>query len=108
MADAKQEIEDLKTEVAGLKVRIRRIEDFLLCIPNSDEYISNNIGSEDELLEDAKKVVASYDRASASLLQRRLQIGYARAARILDELEQAGVVGPGEGAKPRKVLNFKK
>ncbi|RJQ37895.1 hypothetical protein C4559_02805 [Candidatus Microgenomates bacterium] len=104
MADQKKEIEDLKTEVAGLKVRIRRIEDFLLCIPNSDEYISNNIGGEDELLEEAKKVVASYDRASASLLQRRLQIGYARAARILDELEKAGVVGPGEGAKPREVL----
>lgn len=108
MADAKQEIEDLKTEVAGLKVRIRRIEDFLLCIPNSEEYISNNIGSEDELLEDAKKVVASYERASASLLQRRLGIGYARAARILDELENAGFVSSGEGSEPRKVFKDKK
>ena len=44
------------------------------------------------------------DRASASLLQRRLSIGYARAARIIDQLEAAGVVGPAEGSKPREVL----
>jgi len=48
--------------------------------------------------------VIQYNRASASLLQRRLSIGYARAARILDQLEQAGVVGPGKGAKPRDIL----
>ena len=44
------------------------------------------------------------DKASASLLQRKLSIGYARAARLLDELEQAGVVGHGDGAKPRDIL----
>lgn len=58
----------------------------------------------DSLFEDAVRVVCQYDRASASLLQRRLSIGYARAARILDQLEEAGIVGPGEGAKPRDVL----
>ncbi|TSC54221.1 MAG: DNA segregation ATPase FtsK/SpoIIIE, S-DNA-T family [Microgenomates group bacterium LiPW_16] len=58
----------------------------------------------DELLEEAVRVVCQYDRASASLLQRRLSIGYARAARILDQLEEEGLVGPGEGAKPRDVL----
>ncbi len=42
-------------------------------------------------------------KASASLLQRRLRIGYARAARILDILEDNGIIGPGEGAKPREV-----
>jgi DNA segregation ATPase FtsK/SpoIIIE, S-DNA-T family len=58
----------------------------------------------DRLFEEAKKAVGQYDRASASLLQRRLTIGYSRAARILDQLEQAGVVGPAEGSRPRDVL----
>jgi S-DNA-T family DNA segregation ATPase FtsK/SpoIIIE len=58
----------------------------------------------DELFEEALRTVCQYERASASLLQRRLSIGYARAARILDQLEGAGVVGPGEGSKPRDVL----
>jgi DNA segregation ATPase FtsK/SpoIIIE, S-DNA-T family len=58
----------------------------------------------DALFIDAVKVVCQYDRASASLLQRRLSIGYARAARIIDQLETEGVIGAGEGAKPRDVL----
>lgn len=63
-----------------------------------------SVEGKDEFFEEAVKVVCQYDRASASLLQRRLSIGYARAARILDQLEEAGIVGPGEGAKPRDVL----
>ena len=43
-------------------------------------------------------------RASTSLLQRRLRLGYTRAARIVDILEQRGILGPGEGAKPREIL----
>lgn len=58
----------------------------------------------DELFDEAVRTVCQYDRASASLLQRRLRVGYARAARMLDELESAGVVGVGEGSKPRDVL----
>ncbi len=61
-------------------------------------------GSEDALFQEAVRTICQYDRASASLLQRRLRIGYARAARLLDELEASGIVGPGEGAKPRDVL----
>ena len=61
-------------------------------------------GTTDELFEEAVRTIVQYDRASASLLQRRLRIGYARAARLLDELEMAGIVGPGEGSKPRDVL----
>ena len=61
-------------------------------------------GAKDELFEEAVRTICQYDRASASLLQRRLRIGYARAARLLDELEIAGIVGPGEGSKPRDVL----
>jgi len=58
----------------------------------------------DELFEEAVRTICRYDRASASLLQRRLKVGYARAARILDQLERAGIVGPAEGSKPREVL----
>jgi S-DNA-T family DNA segregation ATPase FtsK/SpoIIIE len=61
-------------------------------------------GDMDELFAEAVRVICQYDRASASLLQRRLSIGYARAARMLDQLESAGVVGPAEGSKPREVL----
>ena len=61
-------------------------------------------GAIDEFFEEAVRTICQYDRASASLLQRRLRIGYARAARLLDELEMAGIVGPGEGSKPRDVL----
>jgi len=59
---------------------------------------------EDPLYEEAKKIVIEARKASASFLQRRLRIGYARAARLLDILEKNGVVGPGEGAKPREIL----
>jgi len=59
---------------------------------------------QDVLFDDAKKVVIESGKASASLLQRRLKVGYARAARLLDEMEEAGIVGPAEGAKPREVF----
>ncbi len=58
----------------------------------------------DHLFEDALRLVCQFDKASASLLQRRLSVGYARAARIIDQLEVAGVIGPGEGSKPRDVF----
>ena len=59
----------------------------------------------DELLPEAKEVILQAGRASASLLQRRLKIGYARAARILDILEEQGFIGPADGAKPREILS---
>jgi len=58
----------------------------------------------DRLLADAVDVIREYDRASASLLQRRLRIGYARAARIIDQLEARGYVGPFDGSNARQVL----
>lgn len=61
-------------------------------------------GESDDLLPQAKEVILRAGKASASLLQRRLSIGYARAARILDILEEQGFIGPAEGAKPREVL----
>jgi S-DNA-T family DNA segregation ATPase FtsK/SpoIIIE len=58
----------------------------------------------DRLLLDAMGVIQEYDRASASLLQRRLKIGYARAARIMDQLEARGYIGPFDGSNARQVL----
>ena len=57
----------------------------------------------DELYEDALEVVRKARKASSSLLQRRLRVGYARAARLLDIMEERGMVGPADGAKPREV-----
>ncbi len=61
-------------------------------------------GEWDEMLPQAIEVVVEAGLASTSLLQRRLKLGYARAARIVDQMEEKGVVGPFEGSKPRKVL----
>ncbi len=59
---------------------------------------------DDELLERAMEIVVTTQQASVSMLQRRLRVGYSRAARIMDMLEEKGVVGPHEGAKPRSIL----
>ncbi len=61
-------------------------------------------GDEDELLHEAKEIILKYNKASASLLQRRLRVGYARAASILDQLEELGYIGPSNGSKPREIL----
>jgi S-DNA-T family DNA segregation ATPase FtsK/SpoIIIE len=61
-------------------------------------------GDDDELYEEAREVVMGAGKASTSFLQRKLRIGYARAARLIDLLEERGVVGPGSGAKPREVI----
>ncbi|MEI7424555.1 MAG: DNA translocase FtsK 4TM domain-containing protein [Candidatus Staskawiczbacteria bacterium] len=62
---------------------------------------------EDPLYEDVKKIVLESKKASASYLQRRLRIGYSRAARLIDMLEEQGIVGPADGAKPREVYENK-
>ena len=58
----------------------------------------------DDMLEEAIKLVTETGRASTSMLQRRLGIGYPRASRLIDQLEAEGVIGPAEGSKPREVL----
>lgn len=60
--------------------------------------------SEDELYDDAVQLIAEMQTASVSMLQRRFRIGYSRAARLIDEMEMRGVIGPYEGSKPRTVL----
>lgn len=86
-------------KIKNLEDRITRIEDFFGAFRPFSRVLDP-----DEMLKNAKQIVVEYDKASASLLQRRLGIGYARAARLLDQLEALGVVGPGVGAQPREVI----
>ena len=60
-------------------------------------------GGDDPLYEEARAIVVSAQKASTSYLQRRLSIGYSRAARIMDLLEERGVIGPSQGSKAREV-----
>ena len=62
-------------------------------------------GDDDELYEEAREAVMEAGKASTSYLQRKLKVGYSRAARLIDILEERGIVGPGDGAKPREVLD---
>lgn len=70
---------------------------------NIPGFSGDSDGVDDDLYEQAVEEVRNAGKASASLLQRRLRIGYARAARLLDILEDKGIIGPGDGAKPREV-----
>ncbi len=99
---------------------MKRIIDYIKtdAPPEYDETITAKAGSygstasmfgngsddRDDLFAKARTVVLESGKASASLLQRRLRVGYARAARLLDEMEEAGIVGPADGAKPREVF----
>lgn len=74
---------------------------------HSSSYSGGNDADEDDrLIEEATELVVAAGKASASLLQRRLRVGYSRAARLLDILEDRGIVGPAEGAKPREVYQI--
>ena len=71
----------------------------------AESVASDDVTEEDEeLVEKCIEIIRQEKRASTSLLQRRLRLGYTRAARIVDILEQRGILGPGEGAKPREIL----
>lgn len=69
-----------------------------------EEEVELQEGEWDSMLEEAARAVVLEGKASATLLQRRLKLGFARAARVIDQLEQIGIIGPQEGTKPRKVL----
>ena len=65
---------------------------------------ANFLSDLDPMFEDAARVIIRHQQGSVSLLQRKLKLGYSRAARIVDQLEQAGIVGPSEGSKAREVI----
>ena len=65
---------------------------------------SGNGDNDDDLIEQAIQVISETRKASATLLQRKLGVGFARAARIMDQLEERGIIGPQDGAKPRDIF----
>ncbi len=80
-------------------------ESFLLAPPSEDEEEAEVFdGEQDPMYEDAVRVVLEMGKASTSTLQRRLRLGYGRAARILDMMQHEGIIGPPDGSKPRDVL----
>jgi len=99
----------------GSKLEVQRIgkevlenklaENLEKTLEESEGEFKEFFGAKDPLYEEAKRTVIEAKRASASLLQRKLRIGYARAARLIDMLEERGVVGPAQGAKPREVYS---
>ena len=75
-------------------------------VEKQTNFLEDGNDMNDDLYDSAKDVVLGAKKASASLLQRRLKVGYARAARLMDILERKGVVGPSDGAKPRAVYGI--
>jgi S-DNA-T family DNA segregation ATPase FtsK/SpoIIIE len=69
-----------------------------------ESTLDGDTDEDDEMYEEARICVMEAGKASTSYLQRKLKLGYARAARLMDKLEERGVIGPGDGAKPREVL----
>lgn len=106
-SDQDKQIENLETQIISLKIRISRMEDMLRDFPNANDYFSDERDEEDDLLNDAIEIAGTYDRLSASLLQRELVIGYARASRLADTMAKMGLVGKPLGSKPREVYQDK-
>lgn len=80
-------------------------EDIIEHIENgTEDHSSSDDSDADDLLPQAIEIVVELGQASASLLQRKLKVGYSRAGRLIDQLEERGIIGPHEGSKPRKVL----
>jgi S-DNA-T family DNA segregation ATPase FtsK/SpoIIIE len=111
----------LPTRIQGTYVtnsEIKALIDFLKAsgqdaVQYKEEVTEKYLGEEDgggtsterdAMFEEAANVVISAGKASTSYLQRRMSLGYNRAAKIIDQLEQAGVIGPAEGSKPRTIL----
>jgi S-DNA-T family DNA segregation ATPase FtsK/SpoIIIE len=96
------EVEKLADFIGGQKGFSRQFEMPSVNTKKSKSYSDSD--ERDELFEEAARIIVRYQQGSVSLLQRKLKIGYARAARIVDELESANIVGAFDGSKAREVL----
>lgn len=107
---------DINSTIAVIKEQVQSeydsdimeaVESLVPVTKNDKDDMGENAyaaGSDEDYIERAMAVAVDNGQLSTSMLQRKLKLGYARAARIMDELEEMGVIGPSEGAKPRKVL----
>ena len=110
---------DIVKEVVGKKEETNKQKEFIDSLLNGRDLVSsenyksyvildnkyhNKITNPDDLYDEAKQAVMETGKASTSFLQRKLGIGYAQASRLIDMLEENGVIGRGQGAKPRDVL----
>ena len=94
-----EETESLASFLAGQGVCAEHLEDL------EEHVAAATLAAErDDLFDEALRLVVRHQQGSVSLLQRRLKIGYARAGRLMDQLEAAGIVGPFDGSKARQVL----
>ncbi|WP_331489707.1 DNA translocase FtsK [Tepidibacter hydrothermalis] len=95
------EVEEVVSFVKNQVGEVKYTEDI---IENINKGINVESSDVDDLLSDAIELVINSNQASASMLQRKFRIGYNRAARLIDQMEERGLIGPSEGSKPRKVL----
>ena len=101
---SEEEVENVVEFIKKSDERIDYSEEILNHI-NNDSINENQLDNEcDELLEEAIKLVIEYQQASTSFIQRKLRVGFNRASRIMDELEERGIISQRDGSKPRQVL----
>ncbi len=106
---SEEDVEKITADIRAQQVSVDKIENFGDIIGDDENTEEDDDGGEDDgkrdkLFAEAAQVVVSIGQGSTSLLQRRMNIGFARAGRIMDQLERAGVVGPSKGSKVREVL----
>jgi S-DNA-T family DNA segregation ATPase FtsK/SpoIIIE len=95
---------DVNRLVEHLKSQAAPTYDESILQPPPVEEPGETEGEEDEMYDQAVQIVTTHGQASISFLQRKLRVGYNRAARMIESMENAGILGPADGAKPRKVL----
>jgi S-DNA-T family DNA segregation ATPase FtsK/SpoIIIE len=103
---SEEDVDRVVTAARKQEVKIEKMESFKDVEGGEDEGGEGSVtdGSRDELFEEAAQIIVNTGLGSTSLLQRRLNLGYARAGRIMDQLHDAGLVGPPNGSKAREVL----
>ena len=102
-------VSEEEVELVAEKVRELGAPDYIdedLLFDDEESELRLEPGGDDPLMDQALEVVAGAGKASASYLQRKLKIGYNRAARLVEEMEQRGIVGPANGSKPREILHL--
>lgn len=101
MSSMEDQLKEIKEELKRVQ---RKLDALIDADEDAQDFLNEETDISDELIDSALKVLVDYERASASLLQRRLAIGYKRALKLLNYFEKEGVVGPLVGSRPQEVL----